>query len=78
MAASTVVESVDASEILMLPPTYLTCLEISQYPGPEDVIAAAAHRQVDMFTPEVEGEGAAATLSMPEWLRPLVEERLRP
>ena len=76
MSASTAVESVDASEILMLPPTYLTCLEIAQYPGPEDVLAAAAQRQVDMFTPEVEGRGAEATLSMPESLRPLVEERL--
>jgi len=70
------VEAVDAEEMLMLPPTYLTCLEIAQYAGPEAVLAAAHGRRVEMFTPEVEGEGDEATLSMPEALRPLVEERL--
>jgi len=70
------VEAVDAEEMLMLPPTYLTCLEIAQYAGPEEVLAAAHGRRVEMFTPEVEGEGDEATLSMPEALRPLVEERL--
>jgi hypothetical protein len=29
-----------------------------------------------MFTPEVTGEGDEATLSVPDRLRPLVEERL--
>lgn len=70
------VEAVDAEEMLMLPPTYLTCLEIAQYAGPQEVLAAAHGRRVEMFTPEVEGEGDEATLSMPEALRPLVEERL--
>ena len=70
------VEAVEASEILMLPPTYLTCLEIGQLGTPGEVLAAAAGREVDMFTPQVEGEGADATLSMPDALRPLVESRL--
>lgn len=70
------VEAVEASEILMLPPTYLTCLEIGQFGTPGEVLAAAAGREVDMFTPQVEGEGEDATLSLPAALRPLVESRL--
>jgi len=69
------VEAVEASEMLMLPPTYLTCLEVAQYPDPASVLAAAGGRSVEMFTPQVVGEGEDATLSMPETLRPLVESR---
>ena len=69
------VEAVEASEMLMLPPTYLTCLEVAQYPDPASVLAATGGRTVEMFTPQVVGEGGEATLSMPEWLRPLVESR---
>jgi 8-oxo-dGTP pyrophosphatase MutT (NUDIX family) len=70
------VEAVESSGIFMLPPTYLTCLEIGQFGTPDEVLAAAAGREVDMFTPQVEGEGEGATLSMPDTLRPLVESRL--
>jgi len=69
------VEAVEASEMLMLPPTYLTCLEVAQYPDPASVLAAAGGRSVEMFTPQVVGDGEDATLSMPETLRPLVEAR---
>ncbi len=75
--ALSAVESVDAEEMLMLPPTYLTCLEIAQYDAPADVLAAADGRRVEMFTPQVVGEGEEATLSMPESLRALVESRAR-
>ena len=47
------VESVEAGEILMLPPTYLTCLDVAQHPTPVEVLAEAADRTVDMFTPQV-------------------------
>ena len=61
----------------MLPPTYLTCLEVGQHASPREVLAAAAGRgPVEMFTPEVEGSGDAASLSIPERLRALVEQRL--
>jgi hypothetical protein len=59
----------------MMPPTYLTCLEISQHPTPADVLAAAPSRVVDMFTPSVEGTGAEATLSVPPWLADVLEAR---
>jgi 8-oxo-dGTP pyrophosphatase MutT (NUDIX family) len=67
----------DAGEVLMLPPTYLTCLEIGEYAAPDDVLAAADGRSVEMFTPSVEALGDGFTLSMPDRLRPLVAERRR-
>ena len=70
------VQAVDDGELLMLPPTYLTCLEVGQYADPAAALAASAERTIDMFTPEVVGEAEDATLSMPDRLRPLVEQRL--
>jgi 8-oxo-dGTP pyrophosphatase MutT (NUDIX family) len=68
-------DAVDAGELGMLPPTYLTCLEIAQHDSPDDVLAAAPGRTVEMFTPTVEGAGQDATLSMPARVVPLVEAR---
>ena len=76
MPALEAVQAVDDGELTMMPPTYLTCLEVAQHADPGAVLAAAAGRSVDMFTPEVTGEADDATLSMPDRLRPLVEERL--
>ena len=70
------VQAVEDGELLMLPPTYLTCLEVGQYADPAAALAASAERTIDMFTPEVVGEAEDATLSMPDRLRPLVEQRL--
>jgi 8-oxo-dGTP pyrophosphatase MutT (NUDIX family) len=70
------VQAVEDAELMMMPPTYLTCLEVGQYAEPAAVLAASAERTVDMFTPEVTGEAEDATLSMPDRLRPLVEQRL--
>jgi 8-oxo-dGTP pyrophosphatase MutT (NUDIX family) len=69
--------AVDAGQLLMLPPTYLTCLEIGLHSSPREVLAAAGDRgPVEMFMPEVEGTGDSASLSVPEHLRALVEARL--
>jgi 8-oxo-dGTP pyrophosphatase MutT (NUDIX family) len=75
LGAGRACDLVDAGEMGMLPPTYLTCLEIAQHATPDDVLAAARDRVVEMFTPEVEGSGAEATLSAPAYLAPLVEAR---
>jgi 8-oxo-dGTP pyrophosphatase MutT (NUDIX family) len=75
LSAASAVDAVDAEEMLMLPPTYLTCLEVAQHADPVSVLEAARGRTVEMFTPQVEGEGEAATLSIPSWLHPLVEAR---
>jgi 8-oxo-dGTP pyrophosphatase MutT (NUDIX family) len=77
MGALDAASAVDAGQLLMLPPTYLTCLEVGLFSSPAEVLAAAgAHGPVEMFTPEVEGAGDSASLSIPKRLRALVEQRL--
>jgi 8-oxo-dGTP pyrophosphatase MutT (NUDIX family) len=77
MGALDAASAVDAGELLMLPPTYLTCLEVGLHASPRDVLAVAADRPpVELFMPEVEGSGDSASLSIPERLRTLVEQRL--
>jgi 8-oxo-dGTP pyrophosphatase MutT (NUDIX family) len=68
-------DAVDAGKLGMMPPTYLTCLEVAQHASPDAVLAASRARTVEMYMPAVEGEGAEATLSVPERLWPLVEAR---
>jgi 8-oxo-dGTP pyrophosphatase MutT (NUDIX family) len=75
LGAGEACDQVDSGEMGMLPPTYLTCLEVAQYATPGEVLAAARDRRVAIFTPEVEGIGADATLSAPAHLAPLVEAR---
>ncbi len=71
----TAVGQAEARDILMMPPTYLTCLDVGQYAGPADVLAAAAGRSVDIFTPEVVSDGEEFVLSMPAHYEPLVAGR---
>ncbi|GAA1477789.1 hypothetical protein GCM10009623_22350 [Nocardioides aestuarii] len=47
------VAQAEAGEIMMMPPTWLTCLDVDRYAGPAAVLEEAAGRRVDMFTPEV-------------------------
>ena len=77
MGAAAACDAVDAGELGMMPPTYLTCLEVAQRASPGEVLAAAPTRVVEMFTPAVEGVGPDATLSVPPWLESLVEARSR-
>lgn len=75
--AALAADEADAGDLAMLPPTYLTCLEIGGYASPAEVLAAAGSRTVEMFMPSVEPLGDGYTLSMPDDLRPLVAERRR-
>jgi 8-oxo-dGTP pyrophosphatase MutT (NUDIX family) len=75
MSAADACDAVDVGDVGMMPPTYLTCLEVSQHATPDDLLVAATGRVVEMFTPAVEGEGEAATMSTPERVWPLVEAR---
>ena len=59
----------------MMPPTYLTSLEVAQYAGPTEVVDAAHGRTVEMHTPGLEALGEGWTLSVPEHLRPLLAAR---
>ncbi|WP_193606803.1 NUDIX hydrolase [Nocardioides lijunqiniae] len=70
-------DQADRGELAMLPPTYLTCLEIGRLGSPEEVLEIAQGRTLEMFTPTVEPLGDGFTLSLPDRLRPLVAERPR-
>ncbi len=69
-------EQVEAGAMLMMPPTYLTCLEVAQHAGPDEVLAAARDREVTMHCPSVEPSGEDHVLSIPEHQRPVLEARL--
>jgi 8-oxo-dGTP pyrophosphatase MutT (NUDIX family) len=75
LPAQAACDAVDSGELGMMPPTYLTCLEIAQHETPAEVMAAAAERVVEMFTPTLEVDGEATTLSTPGWLAALGEAR---
>ncbi len=69
------VEQAEAHTVLMLPPTYITCLDLAQYADPDAVLAEAAGRTVEMFCPELEPEGDGYTLSRPPTADALLEQR---
>ncbi|MGZ5405902.1 MAG: NUDIX hydrolase [Nocardioides sp.] len=73
--AMTAVERAEAGDLFMMPPTYLTCLDVGQHAGPDEVLAEAAGRSVEMFTPTVVSDGDEFVLSMPERYQPLVAAR---
>ncbi len=73
--AMTAVEQAEAGDIFMMPPTYLTCLDVGQHADPDAVLAEAAGRSVEIFTPEVVPDGDEFVLSMPPRYEPLVAAR---
>ena len=75
LPARVAADQADAGELAMMPPTYLTSMEVGTYADPAAVLEAARERSVQMFTPTVEPLGDGWTLSLPDRLRPLVSER---
>jgi 8-oxo-dGTP pyrophosphatase MutT (NUDIX family) len=69
------VAQVEQEQILMLPPTWLTCLEVGQYADPSAVLAAAGGRTVEMFMPEVVADGDEFILSTPPHYTALMAAR---
>ena len=69
------VTQAEAGDMLMLPPTYLTSLEVSQFAGPDEVIAAAHGRVLEMHCPSVVPLGEGWTLSIPPHLDPVLVAR---
>ena len=56
--------------MMMLPPTYLTCLEVGQYADPAAVLDAAHGRTVEMFMPARSSRTTGSgTLSVPPRMR---------
>jgi hypothetical protein len=77
LPARAAAEQADAGELALMPPTYLTSMEVGSLGSPDEVLEVAASRSVEMFCPAVEPLGEGWTLSMPERLRPLVAARHR-
>jgi 8-oxo-dGTP pyrophosphatase MutT (NUDIX family) len=75
LAAMRAVKDVEKEQIFMLPPTYLTCLEVGQYADPGAVLDEARGRTVEMFMPEVEENDEGGTLSVPHRFDALLESR---
>jgi hypothetical protein len=73
MPAGEAIATVDSGDLFMLPPTYLTCLEIARYADPGATLVAADGRVVDMFMPEVVDQDEAV-LSIPERCEDMLAE----
>ena len=68
MAVRDAIKAVDEKQMLMLPPTYCTCMELFEYGEPTQALAAAADRDLTPVRPEAVAEGDGAYLSIPERL----------
>jgi 8-oxo-dGTP pyrophosphatase MutT (NUDIX family) len=68
------VHAVDQHEMLMLPPTYCTCLEVYDFATPDEVLAAAESRELAQVEPEGVLDEDGAYLSIPDRLVRLGEE----
>ena len=65
LAVGDAVRQVEEGQIFMLPPTWLTCLDVAQHADPDAVLQEAQGRTVEMFTPAVVPEGDDFILSTP-------------
>jgi 8-oxo-dGTP pyrophosphatase MutT (NUDIX family) len=75
------IRSVDEREMLMLPPTYCTLLEMFDLAHPADVLSAAAGRDLVSVEPQAVVDDEGAYLSIPDRLVRLGEDvaaRLHP
>ncbi len=77
LPAMKAVADVEQEQLGMLPPTYLTCLEVGQYADPAAVLDAARDRSVEMYMPEVEQNEDGGTLSVPPRFEALLATRSR-
>ncbi|HEY0951927.1 NUDIX hydrolase [Nocardioides sp.] len=73
LPAAEAVAQAERGEMLMMPPTYLTSLEVAQFGSAAEVVDAAHGRVVQMHTPDIEPlDGDGWTLSIPEHHRPIL------
>ena len=68
------IRAVDDEQMLMLPPTYCTCLELYDFTRPADVLAAAEDRELTVVEPEALVDRDGAYLSIPDRLVRLAED----
>jgi 8-oxo-dGTP pyrophosphatase MutT (NUDIX family) len=75
LPAADAVAMAERGEMLMLPPTYLTTLEVAGYGALDEVVRVAQTRVVEMHTPDIEALADGWTLSIPDHLRPVLAAR---
>jgi 8-oxo-dGTP pyrophosphatase MutT (NUDIX family) len=75
LPAMQAVSDVEQEQMFMLPPTYLTCLDVGQYADPAGVLKAARVRSVEMFMPEVEQNDQGGALTIPPRFEALLATR---
>ncbi|HSV38900.1 MAG TPA: NUDIX hydrolase [Nocardioidaceae bacterium] len=74
MPAAGAVAAVDEERIMMLPPTYCTCMEVSEQPTAAAVLASTAGRDLTPIQPTmVYEEDGSGYLELPAWLVALGE-----
>ncbi len=78
LPAGDAVAMADRGEMLMMPPTYLTSLEVSGRATSSDVMDVARGRTVEMHTPGLEALDDGWTLSVPEHLRSMLAAHSAP
>jgi 8-oxo-dGTP pyrophosphatase MutT (NUDIX family) len=68
------IRAVDSHDMLMLPPTYCTCLEMFDFATPAEALAAADGRDLTPVEPRAVVDGEGAYLSIPDRLVELGED----
>lgn len=68
MAVDDVIEEVDESRMMMLPPTYATCLELYEFSRTADAAASADGRDRTPIAPEMQIDDEGGYLRLPERL----------
>ena len=74
-AAMDAVEQVEQQQMMMMPPTWLTCLDVGQHADVDAVLRESRDRTVEIFTPEVVPEGDKFILSTPPHYSALMAAR---
>lgn len=67
LRADEAVAQVDDGTVFMMPPTYLTCVDVASLGSPAAVWADSQDRAVEMFTPQVVVAGDEFLLSVPDY-----------
>lgn len=69
------VEEAEAGRVMLMPPTYLTCLDVARFASADEALAATAERTVTMFTPspETDAEGDMVLSEHPEYGHLVIE-----
>jgi 8-oxo-dGTP pyrophosphatase MutT (NUDIX family) len=77
LPAAAAAAAAEDGTLALMPPTYLTCLEVAQHGSPEEVLAAAHERRLEMFTPAVEEVDGGHALTLLPLHRELLARRGR-